>query len=355
MADELELPTLEETMDAQSDLAFLCRDRDLATKEIVPANAFYGGDFILKRYAGIPPDLSLRCVIPHGADLELSLLWLAEVQATVPAILCYSRPRRQVYETASRKVVIPSASPYVYATRLLDDVRGTPRRGTIFFLSHSTHHLIVDERAEKLAELLARSSERWQPITVCVYWKDFLLGRHRPFAEQGLRVVSAGHIYDPLFLFRLHHLCLQHEYSAGDKTGSHVFFSVHSGCKHVHLPTQGDPPRIGTAKDNKEHSLKVVHAPPPPGMPDLEATFLRDEADAALQARAAGYFLGYEWVLTPEELRDQLRGLERLDQRGYWKPNHGELVSYFPPAQIRRVIRRSVRPLVRNRWTDRLR
>ena len=45
-----------------------------------------------------------------------------------------------------------------------------------------------------------------------------------------MRIVSAGHIYDPLFLFRFYHLCSIHRYSAGTSFGSSLCYSVKSGC-----------------------------------------------------------------------------------------------------------------------------
>ena len=57
-------------------------------------------------------------------------------------------------------------------------------------------------------------------------------GCQRFLKKKGLRVVSAGHIFDPLFLFRFYHLCSIHEYSACNQIGTHVFYAQYAGCKH---------------------------------------------------------------------------------------------------------------------------
>lgn len=343
MLSSLRLPTQLETLEVQSDLNELCHDRELVTNEIFPPNSFYGQDFVLKRYAQLPEDRPLYCVAPHGADLELTLIWAPEYKADLPVILGYSEARRHAYRSISRKIVVPSASPYVYATRLLDQTSATPREGTIFFLSHSTHHLIENEDVERIARSLEQVDERWQPLTVCVYWRDFLLGRHEPFLRRGFRIVSAGHIYDPLFLFRLHHLCSLHRYSSGNRVGSHVFCSVHSGCEHIYFKELGPPPPFGVGKGDKAQELMVVEPSSTLHVPDLRSIFLAADVGREAQSSATAYFLGYESAMGSEELRDQLRGWESVDRFGYWRSPMGKVFRYFPPTAYVRSARRAAR------------
>lgn len=343
----LQPPTLAETLEVQSDLKELCRDRELISNEIFTPNSFYGQDFVLKRYAQLPEDRPLYCVAPHGADLELTLIWQPEYKADLPVILGYSEARRHAYRSVTRKVVVPSASPYVYATRLLEQASERPRAGTIFFLSHSTHHLIENEDAERVARKLQKVDECWRPITICVYWKDFLLGRHEPFLKRGFPIVSAGHIFDPLFLFRLHHLCSVHQFSSGNKVGSHVFCSVHSGCEHVYFSELGPPPPFGLSKSDKRHELIVVEPTSGLEVPDLSTIFLAPEIDREKQGSAAAYFLGCESATSSEELRVQLRGWESVDRFGYWRAPTGEIFRYLPPTAYLRSARRTARALRR--------
>ena len=332
------LPSFAETWREQDDLTALCADRPSETREIFSPNAFYGNDFILKRYAQMASDRSLLCVVPHGVEVQPRVVWAPEFRARLPAILSFSTVRQRIYRSLTRKIVLPSASPYVYVGRLLDALPPSERarQGTIFFVSHSTHHLRDEVDVASLARTLRSVDDRWQPVTVCIYWKDFLLGRHRPFEEMGLRVVSAGHIFDPLFLFRLHHLCSGHEFASGNEIGSHIIFSVHSGCEYVHF-AEVEVPTLPADVDVPEQEL-VAAEDPLVESPDLIRIFFGRETDFSLQAKAAAYYLGYENELSSDDLRSLLLGLEGLDRWGFAKLPQGRK-AYLPPARVNRGAR----------------
>ena len=58
------------------------------------------------------------------------------------------------------------------------------------------------------------------------------MGASKVFKQKGLGVVSAGHMFDQHFMFRLYLLCSQHKFSACNMIGSHIFYSQYAGCKH---------------------------------------------------------------------------------------------------------------------------
>ncbi|MCI5223705.1 MAG: hypothetical protein D3924_13810 [Candidatus Electrothrix sp. AR4] len=231
------LPTLEEVLIAQERLDILCADRELATKEIFRANAFYGNNFILKTYAGIPKNYPLKFIIPHGISSE-TYVWSAEVNNSLPAVICFQKNRQTVYKSQfNNKRIIRCAAPYIYIPSMLGKSQLAERKGTIFFPSHSTHHMISDTDYQQLADTLVALDSSYHPVTVCIYWKDFNLGHHSFFEKRGLQIVSAGHIFDPMFLFRLYHLCSQYEFSACNRVGTHIFYAMYAGCKHFHINT----------------------------------------------------------------------------------------------------------------------
>ena len=60
-------------------------------------------------------------------------------------------------------------------------------------------------------ELLHRLPEIFKPIVICAHWRDVQDDKHIDYAASGFEVVSAGHIFDPLFQLRFHyqHYALQ--------------------------------------------------------------------------------------------------------------------------------------------------
>ncbi|MGH8177405.1 MAG: hypothetical protein ACREV5_14180, partial [Steroidobacter sp.] len=146
--------------------------------------------------------------------------------------------RGRAYRKRSSQVVFRAASPFLYLEDLVDK-RGLPEpQGTLFFPSHSTHWVTAVSEFDALADRLAALPERFHPISVCVYWRDFLLGHHDAFVRRGFRIVSAGHMYDSNFLFRLYYLCRLHRYAASNELGSHLFYTVKAGCSYFHLASE---------------------------------------------------------------------------------------------------------------------
>jgi hypothetical protein len=168
----------------------------LRTAEIFRPNAYYGLDAVLKKYAGLPRNYALKAVVPHGISLARNqFVWDKERDVPLPMVFCYPPFRQQAYVEQTDKFILPSASPFLYVIELLKSHPQPQRQGTIFFPVHSIDRVTVQMDFERMAERLTLLEPEYQPVTVCVFWKDYLLGHHIPFQKRGMRVVSAGHRY----------------------------------------------------------------------------------------------------------------------------------------------------------------
>jgi hypothetical protein len=157
-----------------------------------------------------------------------------------PVVLCYPPYRERSYREHTDKRVVLSAAPFLYVAEMLKNEPRPERSGTIFFPSHSTHWNTAHMDYELMAKQLTLLPDQYQPITVCIYWRDVNLCRHIPFQDCGIKVVSAGHIYqNPYFLHRLYHLCSLHRDASGNAPGSHLFYSVTAGCSYFHFHEVG--------------------------------------------------------------------------------------------------------------------
>jgi hypothetical protein len=299
-------PVTPETLKAElADLASLCRDRPQQQTDLLGANGFYGHDGIIRAYAGLPSTHWLPCVIPHGAAVWYDdYVWEIEVENPLPQIWCPIPHRQDSYRriVGDTKTIVPSASPYLYVKELAKPYTPTAdRRGTLAFPSHSTHYVTADADYDGLAATLAALPAEFQPVTVCLYWRDFNLGRAEPYLKRGLRVVSAGHIFDPRFLFRLHLLCSQHHYATGNDRGSHIVFSVSSGCSYFSLdsfPNEYAIPngtRVPTPHDGADRRAQLT---------GLFAEPRRNSSPDQLDL--VDYYLGTQNFWLPREMRDRI-------------------------------------------------
>lgn len=325
------LLTLEDTLASQKDLGQLCADRPLQTNEMFAPNAYYGNDYVLKKYANLSQTYRLKAIIPHGFTPSEDFIWAAEAKAPLPVVLCWQPHRECVYISRTDKVVLRSASPFLYLVEILKGQPQPEKRGTIFFPAHSTHYVTAQMDFEAMAERLTQLGDEYKPITVCIYWRDFNLGHHLPFEKRGLPIVSAGHIYDPAFLFRFYHLCSMHRYAASNELGSQLFYSIKSGCSYFYLD------KFETTLIASDQILKRDSATIPPATEAaLKSLFSTPRPfTTAEQMRKVDYYLGTDYLKSPRSLRRQLLYAEMLDKFGFFVHNRGTTVRFMIPSYYR--------------------
>ncbi len=291
----------------QDDLDALCRDRPLHTREIIGQNAHYGNDWVIKLYAGLPSDEALRIALPHGlefaSDPQNQPYYRA--LARLPVIAYYVSDGVSHYRAlGSRNLLWPMAAPFVYVARMCSEQVPGERRGTIFFPSHSIESYEPAQDFAELADRVLTLPGAHQPVTVCMYFRDFLRGHHEPFRERGLRVVSAGHVHDPQFLFRLRHLLVAHRFAVANDLGSSCYIAIHAGCTYVHLSD-----RLSAARSAHFDDARAAAA-----LARLEQ--LSGRGNGEQQNREADRYLGTANLLDPDDLRALLSRAKQLDRWG---------------------------------------
>ncbi|MGB9498869.1 MAG: hypothetical protein ACKVE4_03785 [Dissulfuribacterales bacterium] len=295
--------TLEQTLKDQKDLVKLCADRPLKTKEIFKPNAYYGLDFIIKKYLGLPRNYSLKLIFPHGPRLG-NFIWGEEVKSILPIIAAYNTQYEKVLknhceDNGYKKVILPLSFPFLYVLDLLKNHSKPKREGTIFFPFHSTHHITAKANYEGIAEDLLKVEDRFKPITICIYWRDYNLGHHLPFQEKGFNIVSAGHMYDPYFLFRFYHLCSMHLYSASNHISNPTFYSIKAGCIFFYFDMY---PQV-TLSGEESHLRSDVGNIPSNLRKQLVKLFKKgDQSIDEEKTKVADHFMGTRYFMSPEEL-----------------------------------------------------
>lgn len=337
--------TLNETLNDQKDLSKLCQDRALETGEIFEPNAFYGMEFIIKSYSNIAFNTPLKVIYPHGINLSNNI-WQAEKKSLVPVIYCYSPQRYNVYKTQTNKIVMRSASPFVYVSELLKTNPAPKRKGTIFFPPHSSHRVTVLMDFEKIATDLENLGDEYKPISICIYWRDCNLGYHKPFEKRGFKIVSAGHIYDPHFLFRLYHLCSTHHYAASNGVGgSSLFFSVKSGCSYFIM----DQERAEYKASEKILSSDCLGRDPQICTLLLKLFKAPKRTLSCEQVNVVNELLGVKYLKTPDELKAELEFADRLDKFGFSRHPESKKMYYRMPNLIPRRLLRAIKRKLANR------
>jgi len=298
----------------QEDLHTLCRDRPLITPEIHEPNDFYGHAATLKKYAGFPDRYPLKAVLEHGLFFD-DWMWDVDRSARLPLFFSNSAHRARIQTRETGKSSIPIGFGFLYAMSTFRTIHENEeakdiRRGTIVFPSHSTHHVKAVYDHEAYAGTLDALPDRYKPVTVCIYWKDFLHGYHSPYEKKGFRIVTAGHIFDPDFLYRFYDICRHFKYSTSNNIGGHLFYSVKSGCSffytpsnaithevHADVPVGGFTSMFGVIK---EKMLSLFSEP--------------KEAMDREQMEFVDEYIGTSYFKCREELKDLFRIAEKKDK-----------------------------------------
>lgn len=322
--------TLDQTLSLQRDLDALCAERGLETGELFAPNAYYGNDLALKAYCGWPANRPLKAIIPHGVVFNRDYLWAAEMRSSLPVVLAYPEFRIPAYRAASRKLIVAGSAPFVFVCRLMQPGPPPQRAGTLFFPAHSTHGVNVETDHHAIAERLSRLEPKFQPVRICIYWKDYLAGRHLPYAARGFEIVSAGHMFDPAFMFRLYHLLSMHRFAASTTEGSYIFYAVQAGCVYFHLPgfdVHNQPQTEANRNDICAH-------------PEADAVlpaFLEEPGEVTpAQRQVVEAFMGARNIASPGALRKILETAETLDRYGLARGLEGSGFHWHVPAALPR-------------------
>jgi len=317
----------------KSNLDKICEEKKVNGKEVFDWNTFYGIDKIIKKYVGLPEKYSMKGVWPHGIVMDKEKVLRGEKKAELPVVFCYPPYRYEAYKKRTNKKVVKSAHPYLYFLDMEDNFN-VERKGTIFFPRHSTDRVTVKMNYKKLARKIKNIEKKYKPVTVCLYWKDYLMGRAKPFIENDITVVSAGHLKDPKFYQRFNRLCLSHKFSAGNEIGSHIFYSVASGCYYFHvtgidyeLHGSGEALRRDVIDANEEIYKRIN-----------KVFGSRPIGSKRKQKKEANYFLGNNYKKSPTKLFKDIFISEILDKCKIPGGKKERASHYFPHFWRRTIV-----------------
>lgn len=287
----------------------------LRTEYHVP-NSFYGLDWILREYAGLPPDEHLPWAMEHYISFNAPKPATADVTSRLPLRLAVSEGQAEILRQWVTARVLPIGSAFFYMQRLYH--RWYPgraevgeRRGTIVFPTKSHVRKDRDFDRASFARRLAALPTEYQPVVVSVYWKDFLRGTYRAFEEAGLQVVTSGHYLDQWFLFRQYDLCRQFKYACANEISTSFCLSVLSGCRFFYLPT-------GALRVSRDGVVTTYDEEPTLSRPGKQACLAASPfpptGDGSRQRELAEQFAGKASVRPPEFFRELFAEGRRLLQ-----------------------------------------
>ena len=329
----------------QDQPARLCCDRELSTSEIHESNDFYGQASVLKRYVGYPTSYALKAVLEHAPVVQENM-WQQDRRARLPVNFSCTQLRADQMRKYSGRPSFPIGFGFLYAAKLVESTHGAVvnRRGTVVFPFKSTHHFATEFDHVDYAKRLAALPDWMQPMTICIFWKDYLRGVYQAYVDQGQQIVTAGHMYDAEFLLRLYDICRRFRFAVSNEFGTHVFATVASGCPHSFVES-------GAIKRDIPAEYRRDYVRDMPGFLQV-----RDQCRALFsgglhrrttrdQRRFVDEILGTDFVRSPSDLRWLINQAECRDKFWTFSRCGDHPMVKVIPAFYRRQLRQ-----LRQRW-----
>ena len=155
---------------------------------------------------------------------------------------------------------------------------------------------------DQLIRNLRGLPDRFHPIRICAYWRDWDLGEYEPFLAEGFQVVGAGSHTDPLFIWRHLHLLRSHRYVLSTGVSSHVFHACLMGQPTLILPMPVQRVIRHQSFAWKVQTYQEMHA--------LRSHFQVERSEPSRdQIALSEWFLGSSHQRSPAELKQILNSL----------------------------------------------
>ncbi|TWE12108.1 hypothetical protein [Rudaeicoccus suwonensis] len=262
------------------------------------ANVFYGHAQILARYCGLQEAPPIWGYLQHGWNTHDGFAVGHEFVPGYPKLVWSEAVRRRGWSLGLRDYVV-IGSPWAYLLTLQPD-SAPAGEGTIVYPFHGWEgQQIVGDHAAYADEV--RSVEGDVPLTMCLYWNDYLDERVRSVYEQrGFRVIThgrRGHQYvggDTDFLDNQLAELRRHRRVVSNRLGSALLYAASLGRE---IGVYGDPMVL-----QNDHAVLGGMAKQLRLFPDLH----HRQVDPDVAARVSTEELGLDVLLLPGALRHTL-------------------------------------------------
>ncbi|MFH1910352.1 MAG: hypothetical protein ABIJ72_04180 [bacterium] len=190
----------------------------------------YGINLILRKYARFPWYLPLPAHMEHGWTALANAL-VSDLAAHQPLMLVFSKRRKAAWKKASKVPVEIMGAPFILYKKIHNIKQKKDAKGTVVFPGHSTYDLKSRYSIEDLCLELKTLPAKFQPVTICLFWLDYIDPNANIYRRRGFKVVSAGpKISNSLrFVKNFYSILSRHKYAASNEIGSHTVYAVDLG------------------------------------------------------------------------------------------------------------------------------
>jgi hypothetical protein len=187
----------------------------------------YGLNLIIKEYAHFPRFLPLPGHVEHGWTAFSNAL-ITDLKNDKPLMMVFSKRREKAWKKKSKKPVVILGAPFIHYKNIHNITKKSDAKGTVVFPSHSTYDLKSSFSLEKYCQELADLPERFKPITVCLFWLDYIDKESEIYKKFGFSITTTGpKLSNSIdFVKNFYNILSSHKYATSNEVGSYTFYAV---------------------------------------------------------------------------------------------------------------------------------
>ncbi len=287
---------------SKEDLFDLAKDRPNLTNEIFTQNDFYGHASVLKQYARLSQNYQIKASIEHGIGLGPAV-WHVDSNAINPAMIVLAKSRYPFVKAVTNKAVFSIGPILAYSPDFLDEelYKNEKKRlgkNLLVFPAHSTHWIDCNYDIKEFCDFLKEFGKKFDSIRICLFWKEILRGYSEIYLKQGFECVTAGHMYDNLFLPRLKSIIKLADFTMSNQVGTYIGYCIFMGKPHYLVKTE-----ITLSSEQKE-CLDLVANMKTPDVQEIEEAFsIFSNEITPEQKEVTEKFWGISEIKTVEEMQ----------------------------------------------------
>lgn len=196
---------------------------------------WYGMNRALYKSIGLPETQPVSCHLQHGAVMMYNTQKpdYFTLNNPYPVIFLDNEEQLQFCKNYQAK---PITKPMHIVGSIFPRYRRTQgiesrpdAKGSLAIISHTTHSITVDSDWQRLIQEYKALPKQYHPITISIYYRDYLLGLHELFIEEGFDVITSGHMADPTFVDNFYEHLAGFKYVVANDLGSHLYYAIEMG------------------------------------------------------------------------------------------------------------------------------
>ncbi len=190
----------------------------------------YGFNHIVRQYANFPWYLPLPAHMEHGWTCYDNAL-RSDLKTDKPLMLVFNKHRKAVWKKESNVPVAVIGAPFIHYKNINNITRKRNAAGTVAFPSHSTFEVKSKYDIKNYCQVLKNLPKEYQPVTVCLFYLDYIDDRAKIYRENGFTVVTSGPKFtDSLgFAKKFYQILSSHRYATSNTIGSYTLYAVDMG------------------------------------------------------------------------------------------------------------------------------